>query len=240
MGTSTTMVRARVSTWLQVRPLRLPTSQPSAACASNCRPGEQIVGGAGAHPGDADADQDDPVAGGAVLPRQQVDQQGGAQRAEQAQRLDAEAAVPAEHDAGDDGGAGPLGEADHVGAGQRIAGHGLEQRPGDAEGDAHQQAGQGARQPQLLDDQYGAGVAGARQGLDDVREGDRVVADGDAPAQEQEHGEDEGRADEDQPGPQHAGDGRHGEPEGPPGAAVGREGCHGFIPPRACVGGPGR
>ncbi len=55
-------------------------------------------------------------------------------------------------------GAGALGDADDVGAGQRVAEHRLEQRAGEPEGQADQHGERETRQPQRVDHEVGGPV----------------------------------------------------------------------------------
>ncbi len=68
------------------------------------------------------------------------------------------------------------GEADDVGAAQRIAGQALEEGTAQAERRTDQDAGEQARQSEVVDHEVGARAAVAQQSADDVRRGDRVRA----------------------------------------------------------------
>ncbi|GAB3796021.1 hypothetical protein GCM10027605_03110 [Micromonospora zhanjiangensis] len=82
----------------------------------------------------------------AVAPGDRVDQQAGQQAAGHRRAGQGEA-VAAEHDHHQRAGGRALGEAEHVGAAQRVAYQGLEHRPGERQGRTHQDGGDHPGQP---------------------------------------------------------------------------------------------
>ena len=151
-GTSTTSVQSSGVACSQPRPLSEPLSQTWALAASWIRAlTSSHDGGREQRDAEADADQHQPLAVDAAAPGQHVEQDGGEQRAgERRQRARPTCCrVPAtrpppypdgagEHDDGDRAERGTLGDAEDVGAGQRVAGEGLGQRAGQAERGADQ------------------------------------------------------------------------------------------------------
>ena len=125
--------------------------------------------------GEADAGQDEPEA--AVV--------AGDERARRARRRahrrwrrprPASRSSPARAIADDGGGAGTEADADDVGAGERVAQRGLEDRAADAEGDADQHGQHGPRELALHHDVGGAGDLLAAEDPEEVGDRDGVVA----------------------------------------------------------------
>ena len=87
---------------------------------------------------DADADEHEPLAASAVPGAEAKTSDRGEQAAGSAAGAH-QRATPRRRSAPIVAAARALGDADDVGAGERVAGHGLDQRAGDAEGGADQQ-----------------------------------------------------------------------------------------------------
>ena len=110
-----------------------------------------------------------------------ADQQGAAQRRRgHAEAADSVAAAGADPPAStidrNRPDRGALGDAEDVGGGQRVAGEGLEQRAGQAEGRADQRADDDPRRPQLEHDEGLRRRRRADQRAQHVADADRVVA----------------------------------------------------------------
>lgn len=133
-------------------------------------PGHDEVAGRADERGDADADDQDAVAGGARAARAQDDEDGGADGAERAQPPVADHAGGRARGGGDDDRGGTVVDADQVGGGEAVPGQGLGETSGDAEAGADHHADEDPGQPEVLNDHHGSPVARAEQPGDRVGE----------------------------------------------------------------------
>ncbi len=152
--------------------------------------GQQVLGQVARDRRDPHPDQDHPEALDALAPRQRVDEHPEEQPSGQRRDRDADLGHrsgqhPAERDHRDRADAGAPGDPEDVGAGQRVARHGLEDRARQRQRRADEHRRQRPGQSQVQHDEPVAGPAAAQQDVEDLPDREREVA----PADVHRHGQ---------------------------------------------------
>src|SRR5690606_1371914 len=119
--------------------------------------------------GDPDADEDEPVAGHAAAPGEEVDERGRGSRPEQGREPDEEPGQAQDDDGERRRSARSAADTEDVGAGERVAEHRLEDPTGHAQRDADEDGQRHAGQPDAADGEGVLAAAAAEQPGEVVR-----------------------------------------------------------------------